>query len=68
MEQPGRAAKATIDALVAKRLWLHRRLDDLWDQANDVKFTGTVGIEFTSKDGRTGEPRVRIEHYGIPSP
>lgn len=64
-DKPGRAPNTTADVIVAKRLWLHRKWDDLWDMATDPKFTGTIGIEISAKDGRPGEPRVKIEHYGI---
>ena len=65
-KEAGRAAPNTIaDVIVAKRLWLHRRMDALWDVATDPTFTGTIGIEISAKAGRPGEPRVKIEHYGI---
>ena len=62
--QGGRPANETSDRILAMRLWLHRRFDELYDHLTDPDFTGTVGIEISGKDGRPGEPRVKEERYG----
>ena len=64
-KEAGRIPNQTADVIIAKRLWLHRKWDELWDLATDPAFTGTIGIEISAKAGRPGEPRVKIEHYGI---
>ena len=55
----------TADRIIALRLWIHRRFDELYDKLTDPAFTGTIGIEISGKDGRPGEPRVREERYGV---
>jgi len=65
--QGGRPANETSDRIIAMRLWLHRRFDELYDHLTDPDFTGTIGIEISGKDGRPGEPRVKEERYGAHS-
>ena len=56
---------SAADRIRALRLWLHRKLDRLYDDLCDPTFTGTMVIELSAKDGIPGQPRVRVEHYGI---
>jgi len=63
MSEPG-GKSHTADRIIALRLWMHRRLDALYDRLTDKNFTGTVSIEISGKEGRPGEPRARVEEYG----
>lgn len=61
-----RATKTNLaDRAVALRLFLHRRLDSLYKEITSAGFTGTMGIEISAKDGRPGEPRIKLETYGV---
>jgi hypothetical protein len=53
------------DRIVALRLWLHRQLDRLYDEACDKEFTGNVALTISAKDGRPGEPKLLVERYGV---
>jgi hypothetical protein len=64
MSEPGGPKSHTADRIVAMRLWMHRRLDALFDRLTDKDFTGTIAIELSGKDGRPGEPKARVEEYG----
>ena len=47
------------------KLWLHRRLDRLFDEIGAPDFTGNVEISLPVKDGRPGEPWVAVKRYGV---
>lgn len=47
------------------RVGLIRELERLLDRATDPQFTGTVGLELSSKEGRPGEPRITVTQYGM---
>jgi len=63
--QGGRPANETSDRIIALRLWGHRRFDQLYDAICHPAFTGKMIIEIPAKDGRPGEPWIRLERYGI---
>jgi hypothetical protein len=60
----GPASPATADRIRALRLWLHRRLDQLYDQLTDPTYTGSIAVELSGKNGIPGEPRVTESRYG----
>jgi hypothetical protein len=64
MNEPGGTKAHTADRIIALRLWLHRRLDTLYDRLTAKDFTGKVRMEISSKDGRPAEPWVVVEEYG----
>lgn len=53
------------DRARAMRLFLHRKLDQLYERLTHPRFTGSITIELSGKDGRPGEPRTKIETYGV---
>jgi hypothetical protein len=63
--ESGRVPNQEADRAVALRLWLHRRLDRLYDRATHPAFTGTVELKLNSKQGRPGEPEAIEREYGI---
>lgn len=65
MSNEGGRPDKTADRIRGLRLWLHRKFDELYDRVTDPDFTGMVGIEIHSKNGRPGDPRVKEERYGV---
>lgn len=66
----GRSENGAVEVKVADRirtlrLYLHRRIDRLFDQVTDKDFTGKVGLELSVKDGRPGDPREIVERWGV---
>ena len=53
------------DRAIALKLWLHRRLDRLFDEVLAPDWTGNVSISFSVKEGRPGMPRITPERYGV---
>jgi hypothetical protein len=53
------------DRIRAIRLWLHRRLDELLDEATEPTFTGLLEMSVPSKAGILGEPRTGTSRYGL---
>jgi hypothetical protein len=64
-EKPSRPANQAADRIRAVRLWLHRRLDQLLDEATDPGFSGQIEMTILSKKGILGEPRTGNYRYGV---
>ena len=63
----GRATEkiSQADRIHAVRLYTLSEWSRLLALVTDPKFTGTVSIEISGKDGRPGEPKVTQTRYGI---
>ena len=66
----GTNAKANTATAIADRtrnlkLFLHRKLDRLYETLTAPGFNGTISIKVSAKDGRPGEPEITVVNYGV---
>ena len=53
------------DHIRATRLWLHRRLDEMYDEICAPDFRGGLFLELPSIDGRPANPVTYVKQCGI---
>ena len=56
---------STADRIQAIRVYTLSEWSRLLAVVTDPKFTGSVSIELSAKDGRPGQPKVTQTRYGI---
>jgi len=64
MNCKGGRRNPAADRIVALRIWLHRKLDQLYTEMSDPAFTGEMLIKLSAKNGIPGQPRTGLEEYG----